>query len=93
MLGVIQVAADLAPSCAGMAAAAQAARSVAGIDAARCTHADAEAAIPLLAVGQANLHAFNGARQAGQVLQLGTATPEDSIWSQVRQITAHRSLK
>ena len=55
-----------------MTAAAQAARNVAGINAARCTHADAEAAIPLLAVGQANLHAFNGARQAGQVLQLGT---------------------
>ena len=91
MLGVIQVTADLAPGCAGMAAAAQAARNVAGINAARCTHADAEAAILLLAVGQANLHAFNGARQAGQVLQLGT--PEDSIWSQVRQMTAHRSLK
>ena len=34
-------------------------------------HADFEAAVLLLAQGQADLHTLDGARQAGQVLQLG----------------------
>ena len=91
VLGVVRVAADLAAGSAGMPAAAQTPRNVAGVGVVPGAHTDLEAAVLLLAQGQTDLDALDGARQARQILQLGLATPAAWIWSQVRQMSAQRS--
>ena len=70
VLGVVRVAADLAAGSAGMPAAAQTPRNVAGVGVVPGAHADLEAAVLLLAQGQTDLDALDGARQARQILQL-----------------------
>ena len=71
MLGVVRVAADLTACGAGMAAAAQPPCNVASVGVVAGAHADFKTAILLLAQGQADLDALNGAGQTGQVFQLG----------------------
>ena len=71
MLGIVRVAADLAAGSAGMPAAAQTPRNVAGVGVVPGAHTDLEAAVLLLAQGQTDLDALDGARQARQILQLG----------------------
>ena len=71
MLGVVRVAADLAAGSAGMPAAAQTPRNVAGVGVVPGAHTDLEAAVLLLAQGQTDLDALDGARQARQILQFG----------------------
>ena len=55
VLGIVRVAADLAACSAGMPAAAQTACDVAGVGVMAGAHADLEAAVLLLAQGQADL--------------------------------------
>src|SRR5699024_5824465 len=75
MFGVIQVAADLAPGGTGVPTAAQAACNAAGVGIVAGAHADLITAVLLLAKGQAYLHALDGARQAGQILQFRPGDP------------------
>ena len=71
MLGVVRVAADLTACGAGVAAAAQPPCNVASVGVVAGAHADFKTAVLLLAQGQADLDALDGAGQTGQVFQLG----------------------
>ena len=61
MLGVVRVAADLTACGAGVAAAAQPPCNVAGVGVVAGAHTDFKTAVLLLAQGQADLDALNGA--------------------------------